>query len=77
MDRFVRSQNVERYRRLIASVTENESVASQVRRETIIALLTEDQQKQNKPVIQFNRLDSGTASLTNCGGSRLCAARIY
>jgi len=40
MDRFIRCQNVERYRRLLERVTE-ESV-----RQTIFNLLAEEQQKQ-------------------------------
>ena len=40
MDRFVRSQNVERYRRLLESVTEES------KRQTILNLLGEERQKQ-------------------------------
>jgi len=40
MDRFVRSQNVERYCRLLESVTEES------KRQTILNLLGEEQQKQ-------------------------------
>jgi hypothetical protein len=40
MDRFVRSQNVERYRRLLESVTE------ETKRQTILNLLGEERQKQ-------------------------------
>ena len=40
MDRFVRSQNVERYRRLLESVTEES------KRHTILNLLGEERQKQ-------------------------------
>ena len=40
MDRFVRSQNVERYRRLLESVTEES------KRQTILNLLGEQRQKQ-------------------------------
>ena len=40
MDRFVRSQNVERYRRLLESVTEES------KRQTILSLLGEERQKQ-------------------------------
>ena len=40
MDRFVRSQNVERYRRLLESVTEKS------KRQTILNLLGEERQKQ-------------------------------
>ena len=40
MDRFVPSQNVERYRRLLESVTEES------KRQTILNLLGEDRQKQ-------------------------------
>jgi ribonucleotide reductase beta subunit family protein with ferritin-like domain len=40
MDRFVRSQNVERYRRLLESVTEES------KRQAILNLLGEERQKQ-------------------------------
>ena len=40
MDRFARSQNVERYRRLLESVTEES------KRQTILNLLGEERQKQ-------------------------------
>ena len=40
MDRFVRSQNVERYRRLLESVTE------ELKRQAILNLLGEERQKQ-------------------------------
>jgi hypothetical protein len=40
MDRFVRSQNVERYRCLLESVTEES------KRQTILNLLGEERQKQ-------------------------------
>ena len=40
MDQFVRSQNVERYRRLLERVTEESD------RQTINKLLAEEQQKQ-------------------------------
>ena len=40
MDQFVRSQNIERYRRLLERVTEESD------RQTIINLLAEEQQKQ-------------------------------
>ena len=40
MDRFVRSQNVERYRRLLESVTEES------KRQTILNLLGEERQEQ-------------------------------
>jgi hypothetical protein len=40
MDQFIRRQNVERYRRLLERVTEESH------RQTIIKLLTEEQQKQ-------------------------------
>jgi hypothetical protein len=40
MDRFVRSQNVERYRRLLESVTEES------KRQTILNLLGEERHKQ-------------------------------
>jgi hypothetical protein len=40
MDRFVRSQNVERYRRLLESVTEES------KRQTTLNLLGEERQKQ-------------------------------
>jgi hypothetical protein len=40
MDRFIRSQNVERYRRLLERVTEESH------REQIIKLLAEEQRKQ-------------------------------
>ena len=40
MDRSVRSQNVERYRRLLESVTEES------KRQTILNLLGEERQKQ-------------------------------
>ena len=40
MDRFMRSQNVERYRRLLESVTEKS------KRQTILNLLGEERQKQ-------------------------------
>jgi len=46
MDRFIRSQNVERYRRLIESVSEDGSVTKDTKRQTIINLLAEEQQKQ-------------------------------
>jgi hypothetical protein len=46
MDRFIRNQNVERYRRLIESVNEDESVTKDVKRQTIINLLAEELQKQ-------------------------------
>ena len=42
MDRFVRSQNVERYRRLLESVTEES------KRQTILNLLGEERQKQKR-----------------------------
>jgi hypothetical protein len=48
MDRFVRMQNVERYRRLIESVSEDGSVAEKTRRQTISRLLAEEQQKQKE-----------------------------
>ncbi len=47
MDRFVRMQNIERYRRLIESVSEDGSVTEKTRRQTISRLLAEEQQKQN------------------------------
>jgi len=40
MDRFIRAQNVERYRRLLERVTEEST------RQTIFNLLVEEQQKQ-------------------------------
>jgi hypothetical protein len=40
MDKFIRSQNVERYRRLLERVTEESD------RQLIINLLAEEQQKQ-------------------------------
>ncbi len=46
MDRFVRMQNVECYRRLIKSVSEDVSMAEQTRQQTISRLLAEEQQKQ-------------------------------
>jgi hypothetical protein len=42
MDRFVRRQNVERYRRLL------ESVIEESKRQTILNLLGEERQKQKK-----------------------------
>jgi hypothetical protein len=48
MDRFVRVQNVERYRRLIETVSEEGSVAEKTRRQTISRLLAEEQQKQKE-----------------------------
>jgi hypothetical protein len=42
MDRFIRSQNVARYRRLLERVTEESH------RQTIIKLLAEEQQKQKE-----------------------------
>ena len=46
MDRFIRNQNIERYRRLIESVSEDGSVTKDTKRQTIINLLAEEQQKQ-------------------------------
>jgi hypothetical protein len=40
MDKFIRSQNVERYRRLLERVTEDSD------RQQVINLLAEEQQKQ-------------------------------
>ena len=40
MDRFVRRRNVERYRRLIESVSEDRSM-SETKRQTILNLLAE------------------------------------
>ena len=42
MDQFVRSQNVERYRRLL----ERERVTDELNRQQIINLLAEERQKQ-------------------------------
>jgi hypothetical protein len=41
MERFVRSQNVERYRRLLERVTD------EIDRQQVINLLAEERQKQN------------------------------
>ena len=41
MDQFIRSKNVERYRRLLERVTEESA------RQTIFHLLVEEQQQQN------------------------------
>jgi hypothetical protein len=41
MDRFVRRQNVERYRHMLETVTD------EVERQQILKLLDEEQQKQN------------------------------
>jgi hypothetical protein len=46
MEKFVRSQNVERYRRLIESIREDGSLTAETRRQTILKLLAEEQQKQ-------------------------------
>jgi hypothetical protein len=46
MDRFIRSQNVSRYRRLIESVSEYGSVTNETKRQTIFNLFAEEQQKQ-------------------------------
>ncbi len=46
MDRFIQNQNIERYRRLIESVSEDGSVTKDMKRQTIINLLAEEQQKQ-------------------------------
>jgi hypothetical protein len=46
LDRFIRNQNVERYRRLIESVKEDESVRKDAKRQTIINLLAEELQKK-------------------------------
>ena len=46
MDRFIRSQNVERYRRLIESVSEDGNQTKETKRQTILNLLAEEQQKQ-------------------------------
>jgi hypothetical protein len=45
MDRFVRNQNVERYRRLIESVSEDGSL-TETKRQTVLTLLAEEQQMQ-------------------------------
>ena len=50
MDRFIRSQNVERYRRLLERVT------GQSERQKILNLLAEEQEKQEARAIQFNPL---------------------
>jgi hypothetical protein len=47
MNRFIRSQNVERHQRLIESVSEDASVTKDTRRQTTIDLLAEEQQKQS------------------------------
>jgi hypothetical protein len=46
MDRFLRRQNDERYRRLIESVSEDGSKTKETKRQTILNLLAEEQQKQ-------------------------------
>jgi hypothetical protein len=46
VDQFVRRQNVERYRRLIKSVSEDGSATNETKRQTISRLLVEEQQKQ-------------------------------
>ena len=46
MDRFIRMQNVERYRRLIENVRQDGSVTEETRRQMIFRLLVEEQQKQ-------------------------------
>ena len=48
MDRSIRNQSVARYRRLIESVNEDESVTKDIRRQTIINLLAEELQKQRE-----------------------------
>jgi hypothetical protein len=47
MDRFVRKESVECYRRLIESVSEDGRLTDVARRQTISDLLAEEQQKQN------------------------------
>ena len=46
MEEFVRRQNVERYRRLVESVSEDESLTGATKQQTILVLLAEEQQKQ-------------------------------
>ena len=46
MDRFLRGQNDERYRRLIESVSEDGSMNKETKRQTILNLLAEERQKQ-------------------------------
>jgi hypothetical protein len=46
MDRLVQKENVERYRRLIESVSEDGRATEETRRQTISKLLAEEQQKQ-------------------------------
>ena len=46
MDRFLRKQNDDRYRRLIESVTEDGSMTEDTKRQTILNLLAEGRQKQ-------------------------------
>ena len=46
MEEFVRRQNVERYRRLIESVSEDASLTKETKQQTILNLLAEEQQKQ-------------------------------
>jgi len=46
MEEFVRRQNVERYRRLIECVREDGSVTKETKRQTILNLLAEEQQRQ-------------------------------
>jgi hypothetical protein len=46
MEEFVRRQNVERYRRLVESVSEDGSLTGETKQRTILTLLAEEQQKQ-------------------------------
>jgi hypothetical protein len=46
MGQFVRRQNVERYRRLIESISEDGSLIEETKRLTILKLLAEEQKMQ-------------------------------
>jgi hypothetical protein len=46
IDRFIKRQNDERYRRLIESVSEEGSMTEDTKRQTILNLLAEGRQKQ-------------------------------
>jgi hypothetical protein len=46
IEEFARKQNVERYQRIIESVSEDGSLIGETRLQTILTLLAEEQQKQ-------------------------------
>jgi hypothetical protein len=72
MERFIRCQKVERYRRLLERVTEEPD------RPTILKLLSEEQKKQKRrPRSNLISLVGKLIGSAHCGGSGLCAARIY